>query len=390
MVRSHLSTTTLLLAAVAASISVASEEPTVDPIPQQQGVEVQAIERELIVDRHANGQPKTEREVALDHEENFVNHGVMRVYSDRGVFIGGGQYKWGERHGKWVRIYNDAGEAALLNQVSLRGFQAPYISEANFVSDLVDGVWLIKDAAERPIVRWEFAGGKRNGQWIWYDANGSIRQQINYRDDHIVGDVLGAANGEKPQVLQRHIEGRRLVVDAEKYPNGKLKKQGQLLLPRKRTAVRMDWWAGNVEELVLRTDGERVRHGEYQYWYENGQPKMKGTYNVGKETGIFSWYYENGEKQTEGNYINGRRDGEWQEWYANGQLKGAGKYVSGLRSGQWRTWFDNGMRQRDAEFHGGQQVGIVRAWNRGGARINLEEAEESQEIADGSTERVTR
>ena len=148
MVRSHLSTTTLLLAVVAASISVAAEEPKSDPIPQQQGVEVQVIERELIVDRHANGQPKTEREVALDHEENFVNHGVMRVYNDRGVFVGGGQYDWGKRHGKWVRIYNDASDAPLLNQVSLRGFQAPYISEATFVSDEVDGAWLIKDAAE--------------------------------------------------------------------------------------------------------------------------------------------------------------------------------------------------------------------------------------------------
>lgn len=358
-------------------------EKDVDSIPQLQSVEVETLEREVIVDRYPNGQPKAEREVALDHDENFVNHGVMRLYNDRGTFIGGGTYEWGRRTGKWTRIYNSANDAPLLNQVGLQGFKAPFVSEADFSDDQLDGAWIIRDAEDKPIVQWGFVNGRRGGHWTWYNARGDVRQQINFRDGYIVGDIVAMQAGQKqPQVIQRYIDGRRLVSDSENYENGRPRKQGFLLMPKEKTSVRADWWAGIVEEATMRTEGQPMRHGEHRYWYPDGRPQMVGTYNVGKETGNFVWFYDNGDKQTEGAYVSGRRDGEWKEWFPNGQLKGAGMYANGLRSGKWRTWFDNGMRQRDAEFRGGQQVGSLRIWDRNGARINEDTQEEIAEKTD--------
>ena len=359
-----------------------------EPIPLMQSVEAKPLDREVIVDRHANGKTAMEREVAMDHEENFINHGTMRLYNESGKFIGGGDYDWGNRVGKWTRIYQSASEATVLNQVALRGFKAPFISEATFTAGQLDGLWIITDSAGKLVVQWEFTKGTREGHWAWFNANGDVRQQINYSNNQIQGDVIAYSGKKNPQVLQRYIAGQRLVDDSEKYPTGRQKKQGVVLMPKQITKVNVDWWNGIVEETVVRTDGEALRHGEYRYWHANGRPQLVGAYNSGRETGQFTWFYDNGQKQAEGVYVDGQRDGTWTEYYSNGQLKGTGQYAGGLRSGGWRTWFDNGMRQRDAQFQSGQQIGSVRVWNRTGIRVNAES--QSPEIAEKTEEEVSR
>ncbi len=352
-----------------------------DAIPEEQSVEISAIDREIIVERYTNGQKKIEREVAMDHEENFVNHGPMRIYNSKGVFVGGGDFEWGRRVGKWTRIYNTVQEAPILKQVATRGFKAPFISESTFANDKLDGVWIVMDAAGKPVIQWEFAKGKRSGQWSWFNATGDVSQQVNYANGVINGDIISFRGKEDVKVLQRYINGRKLVPDVEKYSNRRVKKQGHVLLPKDVTDVTVDWWAGVVEEALVRTEGNTERHGEYKYWYSNGKPEMSGSYDQGKETGGFVWYYENGVKQTEGYFVDGRREGNWNEWHANGTAKGTGMYAKGQRSGAWRSWHENGMRKRDASFQGGQQIGSIRVWDRNGARV-YEEAQRQEEIAE--------
>ncbi len=48
--------------------------------------------------------------------------------------------------------------------------------------------------------------------------------------------------------------------------------------------------------------------------------KYSGTYRNGKRYGNWKWYYENGNKKVEGNFnLNGKEEGVWIWYYENGQ-----------------------------------------------------------------------
>lgn len=242
-------------------------------------------------------------------------------------------------------------------------------------------MWFVTDKSGRVVFQWEFSNGVRHGDSIWFDARGSTRQMIRYDNDQVEGDVISIV-GEKQKVLQRYIYGRKLVPDVEKYANGRVKRQGHVLLPKEVTTMNVDWWNATAQEVLVRKSGEMVRHGEFKFWYANGRPQLTGAYNVGREIGDFVWYYENGLKQTEGVYTDGYRDGTWSEWYATGAMKGTGAYTHGERVGHWRAWHENGMRRRDASYQAGEQIGAVRAWDFKGRRLFEEEVNPQERVAE--------
>ena len=336
-------------------------------------------DQETIVERDAAGRIRLEREVALDQNENFVNHGIYNIYDEAGLIVGGGEYAWGQKNGPWKRVYKTQQEAPVLMQFG-QGFTGPFVSEANFTDDKLDGVWFVTDKTGRIVFHWEFANGVRHGVSTWFDARGNTRQQIRYDNDQVDSDVISII-GKEQKILQRYIYGRKLVPDVEKFANGRVKRQGHVLMPKEVTRINVDWWNAEAQETFIRKSGEMVRHGEFKFWYANGRPQLTGAYNVGREIDDFVWYYDNGLKQTEGSYTDGLRDGTWSEWYANGAAKGTGVYTDGVRVGPWRSWHENGMRRRDASFQAGEQIGAVRTWDAKGRRL-FEEASPEERVAE--------
>lgn len=56
---------------------------------------------------------------------------------------------------------------------------------------------------------------------------------------------------------------------------------------------------------------DTLRHGKWQGYNEYGNLQAKGTYKLGKATGIYTVWHDNGVKYYEGNMIDGQRLGEW-------------------------------------------------------------------------------
>ena len=50
-----------------------------------------------------------------------------------------------------------------------------------------------------------------------------------------------------------------------------------------------------------------------------------------------------GSKSMVGTYKDGMRDGEWAYWFENGQIRMRGNYKSGQRDSLWTHWYDNGV-----------------------------------------------
>src|SRR5947207_2649855 len=60
-------------------------------------------EVELVRERYLDGKVRVERQVTLNNEGNYVNHGTWKMYSPTGDVVAEGQYNFGERNGMWTR-----------------------------------------------------------------------------------------------------------------------------------------------------------------------------------------------------------------------------------------------------------------------------------------------
>ena len=88
--------------------------------------DVQIVPQETIRERYENGRVKIERGVAQDDRENYVNHGPWRMWDEAGNLVAEGVFRYGKRHGKWVRWYQ-SGEDELFSVAPLNLFTGPFL-----------------------------------------------------------------------------------------------------------------------------------------------------------------------------------------------------------------------------------------------------------------------
>lgn len=62
----------------------------------------------------------------------------------------------------------------------------------------------------------------------------------------------------------------------------------------KREGVAKSFYPKTAKPWSLHTYREGQLHGEYKTWFENGQLRMEGQYEMGKEAGVWKVYQENG------------------------------------------------------------------------------------------------
>ena len=76
-----------------------------------------------------------------------------------------------------------------------------------------------------------------------------------------------------------------------------------------------------IEEYEIYSDGEsneRVKHGYYKSYYENGEIWKAGNYESGTKARHWVSYHDNGQIMREGNYKSGTKDGQWVGHHDNG------------------------------------------------------------------------
>ena len=83
---------------------------------------------------------------------------------------------------------------------------------------------------------------------------------------------------------------------------------------------------GNLE-YWLNDNGQY--HGEFKWWYIDGQLYEHCFYVNDKLHGEFEKWYENGQIYAHCFYVNGQKHGEHKLWWGDGQLSSHGFYVNG-------------------------------------------------------------
>jgi antitoxin component YwqK of YwqJK toxin-antitoxin module len=103
---------------------------------------------------------------------------------------------------------------------------------------------------------------------------------------------------------------------------------------------------GNIEH---RADGLAYKDGEILnlkcafYDENNGKTISSHEFKDGKFHGEWKFYYLNGEVETSGFFENGERVGEWFYYHNNGRVKANLNYLNGKPHGLWKTMDENGL-----------------------------------------------
>lgn len=143
------------------------------------------------------------------------------------------------------------------------------------------------------------SNGKRDGEWIWYNDKGKIREIAHYTD--------GKLNGSNIQY----------------YENGR-------------------------QEIIANYRGDNL-HGEYLYYNKNGALQQKKYFKNGKLDGLYKSYHDVGEEliKSEGTYVNGAINEKYIEYFPTGNISSEINFKNGKANGQEIKFHHNGNLSLD-------------------------------------------
>lgn len=303
---------------------------------------------ELIKERFPNGSVKVERRVTQDSQGNYLNHGTWKMWDQRGNPISQGTYDYANRTGTWTRWYRNASEAELLSKLPYSQFTEPFISQAAFKHDQLDGLWTIYDGKMHKISQLKFADGKRQGTATWWFANGRKAREMEYKDGELEGQYLEWSPEGKLVVKDTYQAGRKLALKVSNHSGGGKKSEGTYLFAKEIEQTPDDWW--NCKFQTVTKSGGEERHGPWTSWHNNGQPQLEGAYEHDAQVGKFVWWHANGQKAQEGRFDHGKQDGAWTWWFPTGQKSIRGEYSHGTPTGKWTWWKEDGRVVQGADL----------------------------------------
>jgi antitoxin component YwqK of YwqJK toxin-antitoxin module len=327
---------------------------------------------ELVTERYSDGSVKIEREVTLDDENNYVNHGSYAMYDRSGKIVRTGEYRMGNQHGQWMQVLSsDAGD--LFSGSLNKKFPAPFVSTASFLDGELHGTWTIKGRTEHKIIEWNFEHGVRHGVATWWYPGGIKRCELNYEYGVPVGEFVRYGLDGKVTGRTKYIDGRPLINKVEWHSRTQKQFEGTALAGQESGQPKFDWWNTSAKVEPIPVKVPELKHGAWTVWHANGTVKIQGSYDHGLPVGKFTWWYENGQKQAEGSYESGLQTGTWVTWHPNGMKESVGDYTDGEIVGDWMRWEANGRLVEMQEYG-----------NEAPAQVNAEEGTEDETLQEAS------
>jgi antitoxin component YwqK of YwqJK toxin-antitoxin module len=308
-------------------------------------------EVEVVRERYPDGKVRIERQVTLNNDGNYVNHGAWKQFTTDGEVIAEGQYNFGQRNGMWTRWVGPK-DASLLTEVPFKAFKAPFMSQANFVEGKMDGEWTITDANDRKVMQVSLKTGERQGPTTIYMPNGKLFRQISYDRGTPVGDLMevNPKTGELTKTAT-YENGRKVTTKTEQFGHSKqLRSEINYLAAKSVEKAPDDFWTTTLAKFA--SEGKDLRHGSAKTWYSNGQLEQQGAYQNDKKTGNFTFWHENGQISTTGAYHDDQPEGNWVWYYENGQKSALGSYKQGKLVGDWRWWDEQGKLTKQQVYNG--------------------------------------
>jgi len=256
-------------------------------------------------------------------------------------------------------------------------------SEGLMVNGREWGEWKFYDPQGRLTEQADFRSGERNGHvrifhpgsgpgagsqvhhdgWFKYGKEDSTRVS-RYRDGDIMergSYVLGKKTGtwsyyypdSLPMLVEQWKDSAMTVSDAWDHEGKHILKQG---------TGRMETYyaSGSLLEECDYTNG--VKDGPCTEFYPAGNPKARGAYRAGRKQGPWEYWYSDNKLEKKDGFANGKLDGRYELWFRNGQMNMQGWHKAGEKDSVW-TWYTTlGKKDQEGPFKAGLRQGVWRYW----------------------------
>lgn len=112
-------------------------------------------------------------------------------------------------------------------------------------------------------------------------------------------------------------------------------------------------WPDGSPKLVvfyMKENGTKTKVKEAQY-YENGQMEYTGTFDPdGRRHGDWKYWYDNGNLWSEGTFEHGDRAGNKKVYWPSGLLRYEGQYKDNREAGVWKFYNQEGRQDNEVDF----------------------------------------
>lgn len=224
----------------------------------------------------------------------------------------------GMKQGEWLDFYPDG---------SIK-------TERNYRDDLLHGYYKEYDARGRLLVTLLYDNGKVTGT----DADTSAEIEIQNRYDDTGRLIYSGPYKEGiPVGIHREYNTDGTIRNAFIYnDNGVLISEGIVDAEGNRSGP----WRDYSSEGTLIAEGNYAanrRTGAWKFYNSAGRLEQAGSYSNGRIDGTWRWYYPGGELLREEDYFQGRRDGNYTEYTRTGDIIAQGTFADGERNGMWKV-----------------------------------------------------
>jgi antitoxin component YwqK of YwqJK toxin-antitoxin module len=108
----------------------------------------------------------------------------------------------------------------------------------------------------------------------------------------------------------------------------------------------------------------KLKHGEYKVYYDNGQLHLRYWFLDGKLNGLCESWYLNGGLLIQQYKKDDVGHGECKYWYGSGRIRGCSFYVNGKLEGDHKQWYDldSGQLKEHGFYKDGAVDGVFKSW----------------------------
>jgi antitoxin component YwqK of YwqJK toxin-antitoxin module len=380
----------------------------------------------------------------ISYKENFldgVKDGEYVSYYFNGQLEAKGTYKEGNKVGKWEYFYRNGNKRSVESfdeRGKENGLEINYtkqgwkLSEYTYNKGMIDsykffnqeGDILSQDerkAGELKYIAFYQNGLKssegnfnkegKDGEWKFYNYNGSLDRIEKYKDGIRIGDYEKYfANGDLEIKYSFDENGNSNGYYRNYYRNGKLYRQGFLKdgerdgpweTYHRNGALKSSNFYNDFESQGFSTSydivGNPIRSvyykddlSEFTIYYDTagvafdtimetpGKRKVElrrcetcpvfMTANVLNNAyhGEQVFIYPDGTLEAKGEVFNGGKEGPWKTYYSTGVVASEGAYMDGDRHGEWKFYFNDGTLRRKSNYKFGKLNGAYETYDESG------------------------
>jgi len=283
----------------------------------------------------------------------------------------------GERHGRWTRWDPDGSRA-----------------EGSFADGKRDGPYAVWHKKGRKVQEGQYRAGEKTGRWIDRFLDGGKQQESVYESGQLHGartswHRLGQkwreesfANGKQHGRARAFAPSGKLLGSFEMtngtgtwldwHRNGRRSKQVAFVDGEQHGSV-IAWrddggkaWQGNYAHGKF--------HGTFRFWRPDGTER--GSFEMTNGTGTWIDWYMNGTKKREQAYQDGELHGPLTGWHRDGKKAEQGNHVRGKKRGAWLNWHKNGAKSRTGQYdEDGEPHGTWSMWDEDGNPVRTQRYE---------------